>query len=140
MVVAIFHFLRSSLTFCFNLNCSDKVIWLFFSQFQSLLFVSRKCVFIMNGMLMGTIDNHQVTYTDVLEVVLCEYSHHFLSVTSTQEKSISEALCALNIIIYLTFETVPCYFKRKVGSHCCKWPHNSVVVYLSLLMCHLIWK
>lgn len=53
----------------------------------------------MNGMLMGTIDNHQITYTDVLDVVLYEYSHHFLSVTDTQEKSISEALFTLNITI-----------------------------------------
>lgn len=111
MVVAIFHFLWTS----FNWNCSDKVIWIFFSQFQSLLFVSRKCVFIMNGMLMGTIDNHQITYTDVHEVVLCEYSHHFLSVTSTQEKSISEALFTLNITIYWTFETGLCYFKSKIA-------------------------
>jgi hypothetical protein len=71
----------------------------------------------MNGMLMGRIDNHQITYTDVPEVVLCEYSHHFLSVTSTQEKSISEALFTLNITIYWTFETGLCYFKRKVSSH-----------------------
>ena len=94
--------------------------FIFFSQFQSSLFVSRKCVFIMNGMLMGTIDNHQITYTDVHEVVLCDYSHHFLSVTSTQVKSISEALFTLNITIYWTFETGLCYFKRKVSSHCHK--------------------
>jgi len=99
MVLYVLHFLRSNLTFCFNWNCSDKVMWIFFSQFQSFLFVSRKCVFIMNGMLMGTIDNHQITYTDVPEVVLCEYSHHFLSVTGTWEKSISEALFTLNITI-----------------------------------------
>jgi len=74
----------------------------------------------MNGMLMETNDNHQITYTDVHEVVLCEYSHHFLSVISTQEKSISEALFTLNITIYWTFETVLYYYKRKVSSHCHK--------------------
>jgi hypothetical protein len=88
--------------------------------FQSLLFVSRKCVFIVNGMLTGTIDNRQITYADVPDVVLCEYSHHFISVTSTQEKSISQALFTLNITIYHTFETGLCYFKRKVSSHCHK--------------------
>jgi len=73
----------------------------------------------MNGMLMGTIDNHQITYADVPDV-FCEYSHHFLSHTSTQKKSISEALFALNITIYYTFETGLCYLKRKVSSHCRK--------------------
>jgi hypothetical protein len=53
----------------------------------------------MNGMPMGTIDIHWITFTDIPEVVLCEYSHHFLSVTGTQEKSISEALFTLNITI-----------------------------------------
>jgi len=44
----------------------------------------------MNGMLMGTFDNHQITYTDVPEVVLCEYSHHFLSVTAHKRSQFQE--------------------------------------------------
>jgi hypothetical protein len=57
----------------------------------------------MNEMLMETIDNHEVIYTDVSEVVLCVCIHTivFQSPAHLQQKSISEALFTWNITICL---------------------------------------